>query len=214
MNSLALNPHTNDAWLLQKGMGRTPLALNDVYHQRSVTSPALVGCKAKQRGGKRKKKMFSKLIHKAGKVTTTYILQTLSERRAAAHVLHFNPMIKMSSFPKSWFSVEFSRDRHTQSNKHGKQKIFIKSIWMAWSVFTPFLHTWLIRWKQPLFMCEAESAHFNAFFLKTHAVTVSINWLVKVALCGWQYSRFFSMKVRRSLNFCYIKAFAWAADSI
>lgn len=37
----SLNPLTNDAWLLQKGTGRTLLPLTDISHQRSMTSPAL-----------------------------------------------------------------------------------------------------------------------------------------------------------------------------
>lgn len=39
----SLNPLTNDAWLLQKGTGRTRLPLTDKSHQRSMTSPTIVG---------------------------------------------------------------------------------------------------------------------------------------------------------------------------
>lgn len=38
----SLNPLTNDAWLLQKGMGRTLLPLTDISHQRSMTYLTLV----------------------------------------------------------------------------------------------------------------------------------------------------------------------------
>lgn len=43
MTGPSLNPRTNDAWPLQKGMGRTLLPLTDISHQRSMTSPMLVG---------------------------------------------------------------------------------------------------------------------------------------------------------------------------
>lgn len=43
MTGPSLNPRTNDAWPLQKGMGRTLLPLTDISHQRSMTSPVLVG---------------------------------------------------------------------------------------------------------------------------------------------------------------------------
>lgn len=43
MTGPSLNPRTNDAWPLQKGMGRTLLPLTDISHQRSMTSPTLVG---------------------------------------------------------------------------------------------------------------------------------------------------------------------------
>lgn len=56
MAGLPLNPLTNDAWLLQKGTGRTLQLLTDIYHQRYTTTSALVGYKE----GERWKEMWKK----------------------------------------------------------------------------------------------------------------------------------------------------------
>lgn len=50
MTGPSLYPLTNDAWLLQKGIGRTLLPLTDISHQRSMTTSTLVSCA----GGERK----------------------------------------------------------------------------------------------------------------------------------------------------------------
>lgn len=42
MTGPSLYPLANDAWLLQKGMGRTLLPLTDISHQRSMTTSTLV----------------------------------------------------------------------------------------------------------------------------------------------------------------------------